>query len=60
MKKKLTLEERISRLERLMKIHTPKNEFLGVFNKPKRSDEKDWVMKFTYPLSGFFIKAYNI
>ena len=45
MKKKLTLEERISRLERLMKIHTPKNEFLGVFNKPKRSDEKDWVMK---------------
>ena len=36
MTKKLTFEERLSRLERLMKSRTQKNEFLGLFDKPKR------------------------
>ena len=40
MTKKLTLEERLSRLERLMKSRTQKNEFLGLFDKPKRKEEK--------------------
>lgn len=43
--KRLTLEERISRLERLLNKRMQKNEFLGMFNKPKRSDEKEWVSK---------------
>lgn len=41
----LTLEERISRLERLLNNVTRKNEFLDAINKPKRSDEKEWVSK---------------
>ena len=45
MTKKLTFEERLSRLERLMKVRTPKNEFLGLFNKPKRKEEKGWLDK---------------
>lgn len=45
MTKKLTLEERLSRLERLMKSRTPKNEFLGLFDKPKRKEEKSWLEK---------------
>jgi len=43
--RRLTLEERVTRLERLINRHTRKNEFLGVFSKPKRSDEKEWVSK---------------
>ena len=35
-----SLESRVRKLERSLK-----REFLGVFNKPKRSDEKDWVTK---------------
>lgn len=45
MTKKLTLEERLSRIERLMKVRTPKNEFLGLFNKPKRKEERGWLDK---------------
>lgn len=45
MTNKLTLEERLSRLERLMKSRTPKNEFLGLFDKPKRKEEKSWLEK---------------
>lgn len=45
MTKKLTLEERLSRLERLMKSRTQKNEFLGLFDKPKRKEEKGWLEK---------------
>lgn len=45
MTKKLTLEERLSRLEILMKSRTPKNEFLGLFDKPKRKEEKSWLDK---------------
>lgn len=45
MTKKLTFEERLSRLERLMKVRTSKNEFLGLFNKPKRSEERGWLDK---------------
>ena len=45
MTKKLTFEERLSRLERLMKSREPKNEFLGLFNKPKRKEEKGWLDK---------------
>lgn len=45
MTKKLTFEERLSRLERLMKVRTPKNEFLGLFDKPKRKEEKGWLDK---------------
>ena len=45
MTKKLTIEERLSRLERLMKVRTPKNEFLGLFDKPKRKEEKGWLDK---------------
>lgn len=45
MTKKLTIEERLSRIERLMKVRTPKNEFLGLFNKPKRKEEKGWLDK---------------
>lgn len=45
MTKKLTLEERLSRLEILMKSRTPKNEFLGLFDKPKRKEEKGWLDK---------------
>lgn len=45
MTKKLTLEERLSRIERLMKSRTPKNEFLGLFDKPKRKEEKSWLDK---------------
>lgn len=45
MAKRLTFEERISRLERLMKVRTPKNEFLGLFDKPKRKEEKGWLDK---------------
>lgn len=45
MTKKLTFEERLSRLERLMKSRTQKNEFLGLFDKPKRKEEKGWLDK---------------
>lgn len=45
MTKKLTIEERLFRLERLMKVRTPKNEFLGLFDKPKRKEEKGWLDK---------------
>lgn len=45
MTKKLTFEERLSRLERLMISRTPKNEFLGLFDKPKRKEEKSWLDK---------------
>lgn len=45
MTKKLTFEERLSRLERLMKVRTSKNEFLGLFDKPKRKEEKGWLDK---------------
>ena len=43
MTNKLTFEERLSRLERLMKSRTPKNEFRGLFDKPKRKEEKSWL-----------------
>lgn len=45
MTNKLTFEERLSRLERLMKSRTQKNEFLGLFDKPKRKEEKGWLNK---------------
>lgn len=45
MTNKLTFEERLSRLERLMKSRTQKNEFLGLFDKPKRKEEKSWLEK---------------
>lgn len=45
MTNKLTFEERLSRLERLMKSRTRKNEFLGLFDKPKRKEEKGWLDK---------------
>lgn len=45
MTNKLTFEERLSRLERLMKSRTQKNEFLGLFDKPKRKEEKGWLEK---------------
>ena len=43
--KKLTLEERVARLERLIGLairKTRKNEFLG-FTEPKDSEEKSWI-----------------
>ena len=40
--KKLTLEERIARLERLVNRAMCKNEFLG-FTEPKDSEEKSWI-----------------
>jgi len=43
--RRLTLEERISRLERMIMKSMSKNEFLDIFDKPKRSDEKEWVSK---------------
>lgn len=44
--KRYTLEERVARLERLVtNKRVSKNEFLGVFNKPKRAEEKTWVDK---------------
>lgn len=43
--RRLTLEERISRLERIIMKSMSKNEFLDIFDKPKRSDEKEWVSK---------------
>ena len=43
--KRLTLEERVSRLENLLNRNTRKNEFFGSINKPKRSDESTWVSK---------------
>ena len=44
--KRYTLEERVARLERLVtNKRVSKNEFLGVFNKPKRAEEKAWVDK---------------
>ena len=54
MTKKLTFEERLSRLERLMKVRTSKNEFLGLFDKPKRKEEKGWLDKLfkKYPSLG--------
>lgn len=44
--KRYTLEERVARLERLVtNKRISKNEFLGVFNKPKRAEEKAWLDK---------------
>jgi len=40
--KKLTLEERVARLERLISRRICKNEFLG-FTEPKDSEEKSWI-----------------
>lgn len=40
--KKLTLEERITHLERLVSRAMRKNEFLG-FTEPKDSEEKSWI-----------------
>jgi len=40
--KKLTLEERVARLERLVSRATCKNEFLG-FTAPKDSEEQSWI-----------------
>ena len=46
MKKHYTLEERIVRLEREIANRTRhKNEFLGIFNKPRRSEERSWLDK---------------